>query len=792
MKKIVIVTHAPQGTLGDPSSAAKLQQCILNEFSKQSELIDIKVVVQVKSQYAEPVKKLFQSNMPYQLLNEFDESTLIPEIIDADLIILYPTPHFFDYSSALLIGKTKKRVLAFGEYDIDLDYQHQYRSTFFSTVVGSVFLSTGVSEKSIGIYLNEHAPSRKNLWDLIHPEDSSKLPKDLRQGQGLYFGYFNKIADSCTGATPARFIAFAAHNSPYQKEIDIIMPLQTKDATHCSQESTMRALSESHFVENLRGFNQVLIAYFPPASGAPLYLIYHPGEGTHSEISKEEFENQQNGSDKIIRLFNPFPLQQQSMEAFLEISESVNLLTGDQSISEALSFTKIPFYQAMSWKKHFYESLIDVAKKGALTTLQRWFELVDDQFKSPKELADFYCIHQDMLRKETEVLREYLLKEKNLSLNSTAYIRSMLTLSTYELFKKFIDNLALNFNYYVSEQGEGKKAIVGSMSLFDHLNFYLEDASTHEKNSMIMYFIEHIDQIIDVKTESIIHLFSKLKRIHPEITLSLSYPLLLNMLCAEAMSHISTIEWNYDTSSIKFYSEKNALIDLKKNEIERVKKPMLDMNNIPIFLVLIGESQCTAKEKMSLVQSIMDNLICYVSNFSSDEINSLMKCIIHETNPDVLRQIFTFLFTTPCYQDATPSILFYSNKPSPYFQIPDNKRIDFLMKILAHPHINNILFKLDTLSMHYILDELLFSNTYERQNLFWVETSKWSNPSFIRQVLSVNSKEEQMVIQHYLESAFKANLYKKKIMMDNMDSLPTYLQEFMNSIDLVGSFSCSY
>lgn len=57
----------------------------------------------------------------------------------------------------------------------------------------------------------------------------------------------------------------------------------------------------------------------------------------------------------------------------------------------------------------------------------------------------------------------------------------MLTLSTYELFKTFIDNMSQNFNYYVSEQGACNKAIIGSMSLFDHFNFYLEEAESHEK-----------------------------------------------------------------------------------------------------------------------------------------------------------------------------------------------------------------------------------------------------------------------------------------------------------------------
>lgn len=788
MKNIVIITHAPQGTLGDPSSAAKLQQCIESELLNQSDPINIKVIVDVKPQYADPVKKLFHSNTSYQLLNGLNESTLIPEIADADLIILYPTPHFLDYTSVVLIGKTKKRVLSLGEYDIDLDYQHQNRSTFFNTAVGTIFLSTGVGEKNLGIYLNARSPSYKNLFDLIHPEDISKLPKDLKQTKGLYFGYFNRIADSCTGATPASFIAFAAHNSPNQREIDIIISLQPKDTYTSSQESTMRALNEINFVENLQGFKQVLIAYFPPASGRPQYLMYHPDEGTHSEISKEEFENQQNESDKIVRLFNPFPLQQQSIEAFMEVSESVNLLTGDQSISEALSFSKIPFYQAMPWKKQFYESLINIAEKNSLTIFHRWLELVNDTSESPKKLADFYNTHRKMLKKETKDFRNYLLQEKNLSRNITAYIRSMLNMPTDELFKKFLDNMHRNLNYYVSESGAGDKTIVGSMALFDHLNFYLEEASINEKNSMMKYFMEHIAQIVDVKTESTIHLFAKLKRMHPEIKISPSYLLLVNMLCAEAISHENSIQWKEDTSTIKSDLEKNALMELKKQEMDLVKKPLCDLSNVISCLNLIKESECTSEDKVHLLQLIETMLICYLSDFSFDEITSLMQFILHETDPDVLRQTFTFLFTTPCYQETTSNILFYNHKPSPYFQIPESKRIDFLMNILAHPPVSNILFTLDPLTIHYILEELLFSNTY-KQNFFWVEGCKWPKPDFIHQILSVDKIEDQMTIKNYLESTFKESPYKRKIMMDNIDYLPSYLKEFMNPVFLVKSLS---
>lgn len=72
----------------------------------------------------------------------------------------------------------------------------------------------------------------------------------------------------------------------------------------------------------------------------------------------------------------------------MENSEPVNLLTGDQSFSEALSLSKIIFYQAMGWKKSFYNALIAASQK--YTTLHQWFGLVNEKSTPVKTLVDFY------------------------------------------------------------------------------------------------------------------------------------------------------------------------------------------------------------------------------------------------------------------------------------------------------------------------------------------------------------------------------------------------------------------
>ncbi|ARB91283.1 hypothetical protein A6J40_03355 [Legionella longbeachae] len=48
----------------------------------------------------------------------------------------------------------------------------------------------------------------------------------------------------------------------------------------------------------------------------------------------------------------------------------------------------------------------------------------------------------------------------------------------------------------------------------------------------------------------------------------------------------------------------------------------------------------------------------------------------------------------PSFEEVTPSLLFYGNLPDVYFQIPESKRIAFLIKILAHSPVHKILLKL--------------------------------------------------------------------------------------------------
>ncbi|HHT0594143.1 TPA: hypothetical protein ACTXW4_002642, partial [Legionella anisa] len=74
MPKIVIMTHAPQKTLGDPSSAAKLQKLLLEQFKQRDQEIEVKVIIDSgTTEDEEAVKNLFDE-VDYELIKKFNTS----------------------------------------------------------------------------------------------------------------------------------------------------------------------------------------------------------------------------------------------------------------------------------------------------------------------------------------------------------------------------------------------------------------------------------------------------------------------------------------------------------------------------------------------------------------------------------------------------------------------------------------------------------------------------------------------------------------------------------------------
>lgn len=804
MKKIIILTYAPQKTLGDPSAAAKLQQLLVEKFGEHHEELMVEVLVSVGKEDEIPVRNLFSDGMQYELINGFDtaigKEQLKKAISDADLIIPYPTPHFLSENIANLLADTMRPVISLAEYDYDIEFQH-LKKRAVEVVPGSVFLSSGLKEGNLGIYVEKYGGHSQ-----IHPTDSSKLPNDLMLGdKQLYFGYFNKLSNSYTGATPSRFIAFAIHSSQ-KKEVDIILPLQSPEIPNINPENKGSILEAPSFIKDLEGFNQLQIAYMRPAPYPIIYLLYQrEGEKlVEKEISEEEFEEQKNKSDKIIRVINPFPLHKDSMRALVEASEPINLLTGDQSFSEALSLSKIIFYQAMPWKRKFYEALIMASQK--YSTLHQWLKMVDKSSTPIKSLTDFYEKNKEALLIETQALQKDFELNKNLPVNFLDYLNNFLNSSLYERFTQFMDHVGQHPEYYANEKESEtvKVYTLSSKTLFKHLNFYLKSATTtDEKNKMISYFYAHIDSLIKLSASAKVWSSLDLKSRYPELNIVLTANSVI-----EALKGLSRLELDiYDSYGSPIFSEPEKLPTQStaddqedsdntedSEENEQLTEIMMSLRHILKLLALADISQFKPEEKLEILKQVMSCGAIYYSDGTADE--HWLKFLENESDARVLRQTLKLLFTIPCYLDLKEGVGFDPDEPSLFFRIT-KYRSDLVETLLKSPTAMHILFEelftVDNPSVKasnnakindLVLDALFFPHTSRISHSFFPTSSQKKVPSkereLICKMLSVEEKD-QTTIMNFLQSKFAGDPRKIDRFRERLgENSPQYLRDFID------------
>ncbi|AUH72599.1 hypothetical protein [Legionella sainthelensi] len=769
MPKIIIMTHAPGKTLGDPSSAAKLQRLLLEQF-KQLELeIEVKVIINTDTtEDEEAVKNLFDK-AGYDLIKTIytpeGKAQFEQNINDADFLILYPTPHFLSLTTATLItdiiARSKKcEVLSLVEYDYDIPYQHSNKS-FVNTVPGSMYKSTGIGEKCLGIYINQQTPSQESLFKRLHKEDLEKFPLDLNQHVGLYFGYFNKIGSSKTGANPPRFISFAAHSNS-GKEVDVVIPLLPA-GNNIHVENKIDALLEKEFVDSITDFNKVVISY--SYSGSTRYFVYTKKDDqlVAKEIDAEEYENQKNDSEKVIRVINPFPLHPKSVQALMEASESVNLLTGDQSLSEALSLAKIPFYQAMPWKKKFYDSLTFFAQ--SYPALHEWFTINANQTISPKELAEFYSKNRLQMQEEIQSLRDELIQKKNLGINLIKYFNSLIEKSLLERCQFFIQNLINDFDYYTQSEGRYNEKLLSPKELFTHMDFYLKRANTDdERNIMIGYLIKNIHQIFNLKEYDIMPFFYDICDKYPSLNFQLPVSIILNNF--KKTPHMAVDYVTIDQEEKQFQIEAPLIYDYLRS------------------LSLVNMSALTAKEKNELLELMLSSeVFCYGKKPHKEMLMPLLQLIENESDKDILQKGLKILFTVPTYEFSGDTFEFILGKPSIFFQLVMQDRIEVLKRILNNPQAKAILlgelFKLENPTCIHPLNKEPI-NTFVLRALFFDRTT--SSASFFKpqknelketilQFLDTQDEDMLKTIQNRLQalSAEKTNM-----------CVPNYLSKFLS------------
>jgi hypothetical protein len=81
----------------------------------------------------------------------------------------------------------------------------------------------------------------------------------------------------------------------------------------------------------------------------------------NSQIVQEEVFVFENG--KELRLINPYPLDQKEFYTLLSHTNRLVACTGDHSLTEAISFDRLPFYELRDMKLSFQTNLIELAER---------------------------------------------------------------------------------------------------------------------------------------------------------------------------------------------------------------------------------------------------------------------------------------------------------------------------------------------------------------------------------------------------------------------------------------------
>jgi|GEM_PF-2861032 len=91
----------------------------------------------------------------------------------------------------------------------------------------------------------------------------------------------------------------------------------------------------------------------------------------------------QDGSGKVLRIINLFQFTNHQIRDLLAVSEAPVLVTGDQSLNEAILFSKIPLYEKMEWKGSLVETMEKKSKPYPLVSavLSDWFSNREEELK---------------------------------------------------------------------------------------------------------------------------------------------------------------------------------------------------------------------------------------------------------------------------------------------------------------------------------------------------------------------------------------------------------------------------
>lgn len=200
-KKLYFLTHAPNGTLGDPSALAKLTKAIL----EQDPLIEIVFACVIEDEHKGAVEQLAPKDprVKFYLAANID-NLLAPETLQScDGILIYPTFHFLTEKDLATLKSFNKKMFVATEYDFDEKAQKK----IIPLPHCITRLDTGLGTNKIGVFVNiDNQESQRGKISSLNDRDgglkrlllqgiSDCSNTSYKQSHQLYFGYYNTAND---------------------------------------------------------------------------------------------------------------------------------------------------------------------------------------------------------------------------------------------------------------------------------------------------------------------------------------------------------------------------------------------------------------------------------------------------------------------------------------------------------------------------------------------------------------------------------------------------------------------
>lgn len=313
-KSILLLTELVYGN-GDFYAAKKLI-LQLHEHAPRTKVYWLIVAERDRADAQEKVNTVIGENIGYLRIKlQYNDKLINTRFCNyADLVLLFPTVHYLNNVDFEILRSYKKPILQVYEYD-GVPSLHQLD---FKSELG--IASSGFN--GLGLFLDNLQRTHFNP------------PRYYDANALTFFSYVNLDNQSCVNESSVdNYLRIALQLAGPNQSVDLI-----------ANTPFSRFADDTFSFAWSLGFTEIRRLSYHPTGGLEQNSLFNPTPF---------------GQAKLLRLINPFPLSNKELREVLAVAHPFMQLTGDQTLSEALSLGSLqkgvfPFYQMMFWKNDLF------------------------------------------------------------------------------------------------------------------------------------------------------------------------------------------------------------------------------------------------------------------------------------------------------------------------------------------------------------------------------------------------------------------------------------------------------